>query len=116
MREICTLRAMRRELETSPRENCEPTEQSKELDWKPSPYSVRASSRPYRGQAPTLAAAGRVEELKAEREEKREHELDKCLGITKELKVRRLLLKIDGDGPVLACRLGCLSHLSPPLR
>src|SRR4029450_4463382 len=59
-------------------------------------------------QAPALAAAGLVEELKAEREEKREHELDKRLGITKELKVRRLILKIDGDGPVLACRLGGL--------
>jgi hypothetical protein len=68
------------------------------------------------GQAPALAAAGLVEELKAEREEKREHELDKRLGVTQELKVRRLVLKIDGDGPVLACRLGCLCHLSPPLR
>src|SRR5713101_572917 len=68
------------------------------------------------GQAPALAAAGLVEELKAEREEKREHELDKCLGVTEELQVRRLVLKIDGDGPVVACRLGCLSHLSPPLR
>src|SRR6266478_5470836 len=68
------------------------------------------------GQAPALAAAGLVEELKAEREEKREHELDKRLGVTQELKVRRLVLKIDSDGPVLACRLGCLSHLSPPLR
>src|SRR5229473_7284944 len=68
------------------------------------------------GQAPALAAAGLVEELKAEREEKREHELDKRLGITKELKVSRLILKIDGDGTVLACRLGCLFHLSPPLR
>ncbi len=68
------------------------------------------------GQAPTLAAAGLVEELKAEREEKREHELDKRLGVTQEPKVRRLVLKIDGDGPVLACRIGCLSHLSPPLR
>jgi hypothetical protein len=57
------------------------------------------------GQAPALAAAGLVEELKAEREEKREHELDKCLGVTEELKVRRLVLKIDGDGPVVACRL-----------
>ena len=56
-----------------------------------------------------LAAAGLVEELKAEREEKREHELDKCLGITKELKVPHLILKIDGDGPVLACRLGSLT-------
>jgi len=63
------------------------------------------------GQAPALAAAGLVEELKAEREEKREHELDKRLGITKELKVSRLLLKIDGDGPVLAWRRGGLSHL-----
>jgi hypothetical protein len=44
-----------------------------------------------------------VEELKAEREEKRKHELDKRLGITQELKVRCLILKIDGDGPVLAC-------------
>jgi hypothetical protein len=67
-------------------------------------------------QAPALAAAGLVEELKAEREDKREHELDKRLGVTKELKVSRLLLKIDGDGTVLACRLGCLSHLSPPVR
>jgi hypothetical protein len=68
------------------------------------------------GQAPALATAGLVEELKAEREEKREHELDKRLGITQELKVRRLVLKIDGDGPVLAYRLGCWSHLSPPVK
>src|SRR5438128_11873195 len=68
------------------------------------------------GQAPALAAAGLVYELKAEREEKREHELDKRLGVTKALKVRRLILKIDGESTGLACRLGCLSHLSPPLR
>ena len=63
------------------------------------------------GQAPALAAAGLVEELKAEREEKREHELDKRLGVTQELKVRRLILKIDGDGPVVACRIGGVSHV-----
>ena len=67
-------------------------------------------------QAAALAAAGLVEELKAESEEKRAHELDKRLGVTQELKVRRLVLKIDGDGAVVACRLGCLSHLSPPWR
>src|SRR6266568_4889856 len=67
-------------------------------------------------QALTLAAAGLVEELKAKREEKREHELDKRLGITKELQISRLILKIDDDGPVVACRRGGLSHLSPPLR
>src|SRR5215813_6189791 len=66
------------------------------------------------GQAPALAAAGLVEELKAEREEKREHELDKRLGVTQELKVRRLVLKIDSDGPVLACRLGGVSHVLIP--
>ena len=66
------------------------------------------------GQAPALAAAGLVEELKAEREEKRAHELDKRLGVTEELKVRRLVLKIDGDGPVLACRLGGVSHVLIP--
>jgi hypothetical protein len=65
------------------------------------------------GQAFALAAAGLVYELKAEGEEKREHELDKRLSITKELKVSRLILKIDDDGTVLACRLGGLSHLSP---
>src|SRR5216683_6270929 len=65
-------------------------------------------------QAPALAAAGLVEELKAEREEKRAHELDKRLGVTEELKVRRLVLKIDGDGPVLACRLGGVSHVLIP--
>jgi len=65
-------------------------------------------------QAPALAAAGLVEELKAEREEKREHELDKRLGITKELKVRCLILKIDGDGPIVACRLAACS-ICPPI-
>jgi hypothetical protein len=55
------------------------------------------------GQAPTLAAAGLVEELKAKSQEKREHELDKRPRITQELKVHCLILKIDGDGPVLAC-------------
>jgi hypothetical protein len=38
---------MRRELETRPRWNCDPTTQSKELGWKPSTYRARASSRPY---------------------------------------------------------------------
>src|SRR5438552_6835312 len=49
------------------------------------------------GQAPTLAAAGLVEELKAEREEKREHELDKRLGVTEELKVRRVVYLSPAD-------------------
>jgi len=48
VRENRTLRLTWRELETWPWGNCEPTEQSKDLDWKPSTYSARASSRPYR--------------------------------------------------------------------
>jgi len=47
VREIRTLRLTRRELETWPWWHCEPTAQSKELGWKPSAYSARASSRPY---------------------------------------------------------------------
>ena len=47
MREIRMLCLMRRELETRPRWNCDPTTQSKERGWKPSTYRARASSRPY---------------------------------------------------------------------
>ena len=48
MREIRMLCLTRRELETWPRWNCDPTTQSKECGWKPSTYRARASSRPYR--------------------------------------------------------------------
>jgi hypothetical protein len=48
VREIRTLRLTWRELETWPWWNCEPTAQSKERGWKPSTYSARARSRPYR--------------------------------------------------------------------
>ena len=47
MRENRMRRLTWRELETWPWGNCEPTEPSKELVWKPSTYSARASSRPY---------------------------------------------------------------------
>jgi hypothetical protein len=49
VRENRMLRLTWRELEPWPWWNCEPTEQSKELVWKPSTYSARASSRPYWG-------------------------------------------------------------------
>ena len=67
-------------------------------------------------QAPTLAAGGLMCELKAEGEEEGEDKLDKRLGITQECKVGRLIVKIDGDGAVLACRFGGLSHVSSPFR
>ena len=47
MRQIRLLRLTRRELETWPWRNCEPTTQSKESGWKPSAFDARASSRPY---------------------------------------------------------------------
>src|SRR5438445_11561447 len=67
-------------------------------------------------QAPTRAAAGLVEELKAESEKKREHELDKRCGVTQERNVGRLIVEIDGDGSVYACHFGGLSHVSSPCR
>jgi hypothetical protein len=65
-------------------------------------------------QAAALAAAGLVEELKAEREKKREHELDKRFGGAQELSVGRLIMEIDGERAVVACRFGGLSHVSSP--
>ena len=65
-------------------------------------------------QAAALAAAGLVEELKAESEKKREHELDKRFGVAQELSVGRLIMEIDGERAVVACRFGGLSHVSSP--
>ena len=67
-------------------------------------------------QAPTLTAAGLVEELKAEGEEKGEDELDKRLGVVKELVVRRFIVEINGDRAVFACHFGGLAHVSSPCR
>ena len=66
------------------------------------------------GQTPALVTARLVHELKAQSENKREHEFDKGFAVAQELNVGRLILKIDGDGPVLACRFGGVSHVSPP--
>jgi hypothetical protein len=67
-------------------------------------------------EAATLAAAGLVEELKAEGEEEGEDELDKRFGVAYEGKVGRLIVEIDGDGTVVAGRFGGLSHVSSPCR
>jgi len=66
------------------------------------------------GQTPALATAGLVEELKAEREKKREYELDKRFGVAQELSVGRLIVEIDGERAVVACRFGGVSHVSSP--
>ena len=67
-------------------------------------------------QAAALAAAGLVYELEAKRKDEGEDELDKRLGVVEERKVGRLIVEVDGDGPVVACRFGGLSHVSPPVQ
>jgi hypothetical protein len=68
------------------------------------------------GQTPALTAASLVEELKAESENKREHELDERSGGAQELRGGRLIVEIDGNGAVFAGRFGGLSHVSSPCR
>ena len=55
-----------------------------------------------------------MEELKAEGEEEGKDELDKRVGGVEERQVGRLIVKVDGDGPVVACRLGGVSHVLIP--
>lgn len=63
----------------------------------------------------TAAVTGRsVFELQADGEEKGKDELDERLGMTKELSVGCLIVEIDGERAVVACRFGCLSHVSSP--
>jgi MoaA/NifB/PqqE/SkfB family radical SAM enzyme len=65
------------------------------------------------GQTPTTGAGRLVCELKAQGEEKGQHAFDKGLAISQELKVGRLVLKINGDGAVVPCPFARLSHVSP---
>jgi hypothetical protein len=51
-----------------------------------------------------------VFELKAEGQDEGDHEFDKGLAITKQLKVGRFMLKINRDGPVFAGLAGCIVH------
>jgi len=61
-------------------------------------------------QAPAATTGGRVFELKAKGEEKSEDTLDKRLALVKQTKIGRFVLKINGDGPVLAGLAGGGSH------
>jgi hypothetical protein len=62
-----------------------------------------------------VAAPGRlVCALKAKGQENGEHALENRLAIVKQLKVRRFMLNIDGDGPVFSCRSGLLAQMRPP--
>ena len=66
------------------------------------------------GEAPAAATGCLVEEWKAKGQEKGEDAFDKRLPVTKELKVGRIVLKIDSNGAVCACRCRCFLHVSPP--
>jgi len=65
------------------------------------------------GQAPFPTTGRLVFQLKAKRQNEGEDTLKKCLPITKQLKVGRFVLKIDGDGPVFSGLVGGGSHGSP---
>jgi hypothetical protein len=66
------------------------------------------------GQAPAAATGGRVCELKAKGEEKGEDTLNKRFALVEQTKVGGFVLKIDGDGAIVPCPLGCVAHVSPP--
>jgi hypothetical protein len=52
-------------------------------------------------------------QLKAEGEDERHYQGDKRLAVTKQLKVGRFILKIDGNGAVFAGLASCVSQGSP---
>jgi hypothetical protein len=52
-------------------------------------------------------------ELQAQGEEKGEDTLEKCLASTKQLKVGRFVLEIDGDSPIFAGLAGWFLPGSP---
>lgn len=64
-------------------------------------------------QTSSAATGGLVFQLKAEGEDESRHRCDKGLAVGKELKGGRLVLKIDGDGPVFAGLAGFVSQGSP---
>jgi hypothetical protein len=62
----------------------------------------------------SAAAAGRlVLQLKAQRQDERQYQFNKCLPIAEQLKVRCFISKSDGDGPVFAGLASCVAHGSP---
>jgi hypothetical protein len=68
------------------------------------------------GEAATAVAGRFVVELKAQREDEGQDELDEGLAITKELRVGGLIVEINGDRAVFAGCFSGLSHVSSPYR
>jgi hypothetical protein len=64
------------------------------------------------GQTAAVGTGRLVDKLEADREEEGEDKFDKRFAIAEQLKVGGLVMKINGDSAVLACRFGSLSHVS----
>ena len=64
------------------------------------------------GQASTAAAGGLVFQLKAQGQHEGEYAFDKRLAIAKQLIIGRFVLKVDGNGPVVAGLAGGVAHES----
>jgi hypothetical protein len=58
-------------------------------------------------QAPASMTGRLVCELKAQGEEKGDHQCDKRLAVVKQLNVGRFIVEIDGDGVVVSRLCGC---------
>lgn len=67
-------------------------------------------------EAPTLTAAGLVEELKVKGEEEGEDEFDQRCGVAQEGKVGYLIEEVDGDRAVVAYRFSGVSQVSFPVQ
>ena len=52
-------------------------------------------------------------ELKADREDKRQNELNEGFAIADQLKISGLILEINGDGTVFSYGFGGVVHVSP---
>jgi hypothetical protein len=53
-------------------------------------------------------------ELKAQREDEGQDELDERLGIVEELEVGGFIVEVNGNGAVLSSRFGGLGHVASP--
>src|SRR2546426_12267543 len=65
-------------------------------------------------QTPAAVTGRFVVELKADGEDEGEDQLNKRFGVVQQCKGGRLIVEVDGEGAVLACRFGSIAHVSSP--
>ena len=63
-------------------------------------------------QTAAAVAARFMVKLKADREDKRENELNESFAIAEQLKIGGVVLEINGDGTVFSYRFGGIAHVS----